>query len=212
MADGRGRDPKSDDERPSEPLTTTDIRERAVAGVAVDLVRGFGVRTLSLAGTLVLARLLTPYDFGLVAIGSTFIAFSTFLADGGIGAGLIRRIEAPTRDELRALLAFQVGLSTILMCAISAIAIPFGEVGGVTALMVTTLPLIAIRVPGVILLERQLAYKPLALVDLVETVVYVTLAIGPFLPASAYGASRSQRSFARPRGQCCFCASPLRHV
>ena len=63
-------------------LSTSDVRHRAVTGAAIDVLRGFGVRFVGLLGTLVLARLLTPRDFGLVAFGATFVALATFVADG----------------------------------------------------------------------------------------------------------------------------------
>src|SRR5512132_268668 len=87
-------------------LSLGEVRRRAVTGAAVDVMRGFGVRLLGLVGTLVLARLLTPHDFGIIAVGVTFVTFANFFADGGIGAGLIRRIDPPAQADLRALLAF----------------------------------------------------------------------------------------------------------
>ena len=137
-------------------LSTGEVRQRAVAGAAVDVLRGFGVRVLGLLGTLVLARLLTPHDFGLVAFGATFVTFGNFLADGGIGAGLIRRVEPPSRADLRALLAFQLGLSTALAVGIGLALLPFGELGQLTTVMAIALPLTAVRAPGVIVFERQL--------------------------------------------------------
>ena len=159
-------------------LSVEDVRQRAVTGAAIDLLRGFGVRFVALIGTLVLARLLTPYDFGSVAIGTIFVTIGQFLADGGIGVGLIRRVDPPTRADLRALLGFQLGFSTALAVVVIAVVLSFfGEIGQVTAIMVVAVPLTAIRAPGVVMLERQLRYKPLALVDLIETVSFYGLAI-----------------------------------
>ena len=56
-------------------LSTPDVRRRAVTGAVVDALRAIGVRLVGLLGTLVTARLLTPYDFGLVAIGTTVLDF-----------------------------------------------------------------------------------------------------------------------------------------
>jgi O-antigen/teichoic acid export membrane protein len=158
-------------------LSLGEVRRRAVTGAAVDVMRGFGVRLLGLVGTLVLARLLTPHDFGIIAVGVTFVTFANFFADGGIGAGLIRRIDPPAQADLRALLAFQLGLSTALAVGISVVMLPFGEMGQVTALMMIALPLTALRAPGVIMLERQLSYRALALVEIVETILYYGSAI-----------------------------------
>ena len=158
-------------------LNTRQIRRRAVTGAAVDALRGFGVRVIGLLGTLVLARLLTPRDFGIIAVGATFVTFANFIADGGVGAVLIRQSQPPMRSDLRALLAFQLGLTSVLAIGIGALFLPFGEIGAVTALMVVSLPLTAVRSPGVILLERRLDYRPLALVEIVETVFYYGWAI-----------------------------------
>ena len=66
-------------------FTAADVQQRAVSGAAIDLLRGAGVQVLVLIGTLILARLLTPYEFGVVAFGATIVTFAGFIADGGIG-------------------------------------------------------------------------------------------------------------------------------
>ena len=179
MNSGRGASDRTADSHPEEEqrLSAGEVRQRAVTGAAVDVLRGLGVRSIGLMGTLVLARLLTPYDFGIVAFGATLVTFANFLADGGIGSGLIRRIDPPTRDDLRALMAFQLMLSTAIAVLISVALLPFGDAGKVVAVMTVALPLTAIRAPGVILLERQLSYRPLALVEIVESILYYGWAI-----------------------------------
>jgi O-antigen/teichoic acid export membrane protein len=161
-----------------ERLSTEDVRQRAVGGAAIDVVRGLGSRFLGFFGTLVLAHFVTPSELGTVALGVTFMTFGNFLADGGVGATLIRRVKPVERTELRALLGFQLTLSTAIALAVSAILLPFGQIGQVTALMVMSLPLTAVRAPAVILLERQLRYRPFAIVEFAETICYYGLAIG----------------------------------
>lgn len=158
-------------------LNPEDVRQRAVSGAAVDLLRGAGVQILGFIGTLILARLLTPYEFGIVAFGATLVTFANFMADGGIGTALIRRPDPPSSADLKALLAFQLALTVLLALAVSLALLPFGEIGQVTALMLITLPFTAIRSPGTIILERQLNYKPLALIEVVETIAYYAWAI-----------------------------------
>ena len=115
------------------------------------------------------ARLLTPYDFGLVAIGTTVLTFGTFLDDGGVGTALIRRPEPPTKSELQALVAFQFGLDLLLVVGIGLVMLPFGLLGQVTTVIVISLPLGAFRAPSYILYERRLNYRPMAIVEVVET-------------------------------------------
>lgn len=162
-------------------LSTPEVRRRAVTGAVVDAVRGMGVRLVGLLGTLVTARLLTPYDFGLVAFGTTVWVFGDFLSDGGVGQALIRRPEAPTRSELQGLVAFQFGLDVILIVGIGLVMLPFGLLGQVTTVIALSLPLGAFRTPAYILYERRLDYRPMAIVEVVETGVYYGWAIATIL-------------------------------
>jgi O-antigen/teichoic acid export membrane protein len=173
-------------ERPSDGTTAAvaeerfsaeEVRQRAVGGAAMDLLRGLGGQFVGFFGTLILARLVTPREFGTVALGATFVIFANFLADGGVGAALIRKADEVERADLRALLAFQLGISSGIALVIGGALSAFGTVGQVTALMVMTIPLKAVRAPAVIVLERQLNYRPLAIVEVAEAICYYGAAI-----------------------------------
>src|SRR4051794_24219511 len=91
---------------PADPLGTTDesavqmLRHRAATSALLVGARGFLIKGIALGGTLVFARLLTPSDFGLIAIGTVFIAAGKVLSDAGLGPSLIRRLEPPRPAEL----------------------------------------------------------------------------------------------------------------
>ena len=140
-----------------------------MTGAVVDTIRAIGVRGLGVIGALVTARLLSPYDFGLVAIGATVLAFGDFLDDGGVGPALIRRPEPPTKSELQALLAFQIALDLLIVVIVGLVMLPFGRLGQLTTVIVASLPLGAFRVPATIIYERRLDYRPMAVVEIVQT-------------------------------------------
>ena len=158
-------------------LGTLDVRRRAVVGAVVDALRGIGLRVVGLLGTAVTARLLTPYDFGLVAFGATVLTFGSFLSDGGVGTALIRRAEPPLKSELQALVALQLGLDIVLVLGTAVVMLPFGLLGEVTTVVVLSLPFGAVRTPAYILYERRLEYRPMAIVEIVETTAYYIWAI-----------------------------------
>ena len=162
-------------------LSPAEVRRRAVTGAVVEALRGSGIKLVGLVGTLVTARLLTPYQFGLVAIGTTALAFGDFLDDGGVGTALIRRPESPTKRELQALLAFQLALDVIIVVGVGLVMLPFGLLGRVTTVIVASLPLGAFRVPAYILYERQLSYRPMAVIEIVETIAYYVWAIATII-------------------------------
>jgi O-antigen/teichoic acid export membrane protein len=160
-----------------------EVRRRAVTGSAILALRGVAIRILALGGNVVLARLLVPHDFGLVAFGTAAMQVGTFLTAAGLGAALIRRETAPTRRELGALLGLQLA-GTSLLCAVVAAAVwPLGTGGQVVALMLAGMPLLVFRTPGAIMFERSLSYRPLVAVEVGETLAFYAFAI----PAAALG-------------------------
>lgn len=127
---------------------------------------------IGFGGTVVVARLLAPHDFGIVALGLSIVMVIGVLLDGGLGAGLIRRDEPPAPEELQALTALQVVVAVASTLFVAAAAVPFGEIGWVAALMVSSTPLVALQFPGRILLERSLSYRPLVAVEISQVVAY----------------------------------------
>jgi polysaccharide transporter, PST family len=159
-------------------LPREELKRRASAGVLIVATRGVAILVISFVGNVIVARLLTPHDFGVVAIGMSFVYFVSMLADGGLGAALIRRPEPPAREELQALMGLQLALTVALALLVAAGAAPFGRSGWVVALMVSSMPLAMLQFPGRILLERSLLYRPLAVVELTQVLVYHAWAIG----------------------------------
>ncbi|WCB96951.1 hypothetical protein DSM104299_05721 [Baekduia alba] len=188
----RSTDPIEDsltDEAAQEPYPTADasaerrmgvgeVRTRAVRGAVSLGIRNLVVRALNLVGTVVLARLLDPHDFGLLAFAFAVKSISDMLAAGGLAAGLIRREETPTRRELQATLGFQLTTTTGLVCLIAVCGAIFGGAAWVATLMAVSLPIFALRVPTIVMLERKLDWSLPARAEIAETVVFNIIAIG----------------------------------
>jgi O-antigen/teichoic acid export membrane protein len=162
---------------PLETLGADEVRERAAGGVAVLGARGALVFAVGLVVNIALARLLAPRDFGLVALGSVLVLVGTLLADGGMGAALIRRERPPDRIELEAVAGLQTTVAALLAAAGAAGAAAFGRDGLVIATMLVSLPIASARVPASIVLERRLLYRQIAFVDLVEAASYYAWAL-----------------------------------
>jgi len=163
---------------PGERLALDDVRGRAASGAALLGARGALIYALGIVANLALARLLVPRDFGLVALGTVLVVLGTYLAIGGLGAALIRRESAPTRIELEAITGAQLGLTILVTGLALGGAAPFGRDGFVVATMVGSLPIISVRTPAVILLERKLQYRLIAAADVAEAVAYYVWAVG----------------------------------
>ena len=139
----------------------------------------FGTMAISFVSNIVLARLLTPDDYGVIGMLAIFIAISNTFIDGGFGSALIQKKE-PTKEDYSTIFWWNMFLSIVLY-----------------ALLYVCAPLIAgfyklpmlsdvLRVQGVVLiinalsiiqqnqLRKQLKFKRLATV----TVISATLSAG----------------------------------
>jgi O-antigen/teichoic acid export membrane protein len=153
------------------------LRHAAARGIVSLVARNVAIRLLGLAGNVVLARLLTPGDFGTIALGLTLAAVGSALAAGGVGASLARRPEEPTRTDLRAALAFQLGTTSAFAAVAGPIALAVGGAGTVTALMMLSMPIDALRVATGASAVRSLNFGPIARSEVGEMIAFNLLAI-----------------------------------
>lgn len=178
----------SDDEITDEQRAVRDKTARGMLlmGMRTVVVRGFG-----LFGTIFLARLLDPADYGVVALGLTIIVLGRFFADGGLGPGLIRREQVPERYEYAALLAFSQSATWPVFLIGSALAFGVFDLGSGTdgaltvSLMLLAMCIDVLRVANSVACERDLNYQPIVKAEIVEFSIYNILALG--LVASGMG-------------------------
>jgi O-antigen/teichoic acid export membrane protein len=158
-------------------LPSQELRRRAFAGVFIAFSGGAFNLVLAFGGQLVLARLLTPHDFGVVAVGSTVMLIALAFAEGGLGAGLVRRPEPPVASEFRTLTGVQVVVLTFAAVVIAAVAVWWGTIGQVTALMGVALPIAGFQAGGRVALARSLRLSSIVLVDTVGLAAFYLWAI-----------------------------------
>jgi O-antigen/teichoic acid export membrane protein len=158
-------------------LGAAEVRSRAATGVAILGARGVLIYGVGVGANLLLARLLTPRDFGLFALGTVLTVVGTYVAAAGLTAALVQRPAAPARHELEAVLGVQLTVTAVLAGAAAAVAIAIGGDALVIATMVAALPVAMLRVPAVIVLERELRYRVNATADVVEALVFYAWAI-----------------------------------
>jgi O-antigen/teichoic acid export membrane protein len=80
-------------------LTMDNLRQKTLSGLFWILAERVGLRVVQFLPTLVLARLLTPEEFGLVGMLAIFIALAQVFLDSGFGAALIQKRDATYTDE-----------------------------------------------------------------------------------------------------------------
>jgi teichuronic acid exporter len=76
----------------------SNIKHKAFSGIVWTLIDRLGSQTIGFVITIVLARLLTPKEFGLVAMTTVFLSISRIFIDGGLKDSLIQKKDATSTD------------------------------------------------------------------------------------------------------------------
>lgn len=89
------------------------LKKQALSGLVWTFGQQFGTQLINFIISLILARVLIPSDFGIIAMFSVVISVSTTLVDGGMASSLIRSNDADDAD-LSTVFWFNIFTSLIL--------------------------------------------------------------------------------------------------
>jgi PST family polysaccharide transporter len=132
---------------------------------------------------IVLARLLDPAAFGIVALASVFVVLLSLLVESGFGEALVQRGTVTARDldtGFWANIAMGIGLAGLLVGAAPLIAAPFHQpaLGPVLQVLAPSLVLAGLSSVPQALLRRELAFRQLALRGVTATVAGGVVGVG----------------------------------
>lgn len=150
------------------------LRQRAVDAVIWAGIRNWGSQAANFFVFLVLARLLAPEAFGLVAYASVLLALGQVLANQGFALAIVQR-EAIEVEHIDTAFWTGIGLSVALTTSIITLAEPIADLAGEPQLapllpwLSLSLLLGAMSSVHAALLQRELQYRPLALRTLLAT-------------------------------------------
>jgi len=110
--------PQSLGEPPPRDNDSIDVRSRLTRGSAWIAGGRLAVNLLGLISTLLLARWLTPGDFGLVAIAASILAIIAAATELSLGQALVQH-RNPTADHFHATWTLQAGRNLLLAAGIA---------------------------------------------------------------------------------------------
>lgn len=156
----------------------------AARGVGILVSRTLVLQLLTAGVTLVLARLLSPADYGLFALAAAVQSVAQVTSGAGLSAALIRQEEDPSAAQQRAVsgfllatgLAFAAFAAAIALAALPAAGV-HGKALGVIAVTALAVPLYALRAVPMVLLERHLRFGRVAVVETAETLAFNAFAL-----------------------------------
>jgi PST family polysaccharide transporter len=148
----------------------TDLESRTVSGSVITVSSQVIQFVLTLASTMALARLLTPSDFGLVAMVWTIMGFLRIFKDAGLSTATVQR-EGITHTQVSNLFWVNVmvsGIATVLVAACAPLIAWFYQeprLVGVTLALSANFLLAGLAVQHTALLSRQMRFMTIAIIQ-----------------------------------------------
>jgi O-antigen/teichoic acid export membrane protein len=185
VSDGEGT---SEDHFNTEHLLPN-LKRHTISGGIITMSAQVAKFVMNLVSIVVLARLLTPRDFGLVAMVTTVTGFLVVFRHAGLATPTVQR-EQITHAQVSNLFWVNLGVSglcTLILAASAPLVAWFyrdPRLIYITLALSTTFLIGGLRVQHIALLRRQLQFKAIALIDVgsmaVGVVVGITMALMRF--------------------------------
>jgi O-antigen/teichoic acid export membrane protein len=156
-----------------------------IGGVAWTVGVKWSTQILSWATTILVAHILRPSDYGLVAMATIYVNFLTLFSEFGLGTAVVNlNLSSEQISQLNSLSVF-LGLAGFLLCAAAAPLLGhfFHAPGLPSVILVLSMGFIAsgFRVVPYALLEKDLRFRRLATIEGVQcatqAIVTLTLAL-----------------------------------
>jgi O-antigen/teichoic acid export membrane protein len=160
-----------------------DLKEKTIRGGLVRLCAtgaGFLLRLLSL---MVLARLLSPKDFGLLGMVTAFTGVLGLFRDFGLSSAAVQRTtvteqQMSTLFWINVLLGALLGLVALAMAPVIAAFYREPQLFAVAAVLASGFLFNALGIQHSALLQRQMRFTALATISTISAIVSIAIAIG----------------------------------
>ena len=158
------------------------LKKKAASSVVWTTLQKYSKILISFVSDIILARLLTPYDFGCIGMLAIFMVLAETFVDGGFGSALIQK-KKPTQEDYSTIFFWNLGMSALLYAILFISAPAIARFYGIPILCSV------LRVQGIILffyafnviqrnqLKKQLNFKVLSIITVISSVVSLVVTI-----------------------------------
>lgn len=172
---------------------TADLKELSIKGGGITLAHQIASTGITLVSVVILARLLTPEDYGMVAMVISITGFIQLFNNLGLSSATIQHQEI-TKDQVSAFFWINAGLGALITLLIAASAPAIAWFYNQSQLMYITLAfstnalLIGLGTQHGALLTRQMRFGILALINLTALLAGFGVAVAMALSGWSYWA------------------------
>lgn len=158
------------------------LKQQTISGIIWTALQKFGTLGISFVSNIILARLLSPDDYGCIGLLAIFIVIAEVFVNGGFAAALIKKKE-PTQKDYSTVFLWNIFVSFVFYLLLY-LAAPY-------IASYYNIPLLSsvLRIQGIILiinalsiiqlnvLRKQFAFKKMSIIQLVAAIISVLVAI-----------------------------------
>ena len=168
-----------------------ELKRKGIAGVLWSVGSKFSIHLVTFVVSIVLARLLSPADFGLVSMAMVFVYFTQTFMDFGLTSAVIQKKD-PTETQINTVFYISLILATCLMLLMIVFAPAIGryydnpEVGRIARFVSYSFVIHALTGLQRALMSKRLEIKILSVVNIAGAIVQG--ASGILLAVKGFGA------------------------
>lgn len=158
------------------------LKQKAAASMVWTAFSRYSHMIIGFISGIILARMLTPYDYGCIGMLSIFMALSETFIDAGFGSALIQK-KKPTQEDYSTIFFWNMGMSVVMY------AVLFFAAPAIARFYKIPLLSSVLRVQGVVLflyalnliqrnqLKKKLDFKILGIINVVTALIALTVTI-----------------------------------
>lgn len=163
-------------------MTKKNLKRKATSGMIWTTIQKFSKMGIQFVSGIVLARLLTPFDYGCIGMLTIFMVLAEAFIDGGFGSALIQK-KRPTQVDYSTIFHWNIFLS-IVMYSILYFSAPFiakfyaiSELCNVLRVLGIILFIYALNIIQRNQLKKQLKFKIIAIIRIITAVISLIVTI-----------------------------------
>lgn len=158
------------------------LKQKAAAGMVWTALQKYSTMGIQFISGIILARLLTPYDYGCIGMLSIFMVLAEAFIDGGFGSALIQK-KQPTQEDYSTIFWWNLSMA-VLMYSILYVSAP-----AISRFYDIPLLCDVLRVQGIVLfiyafnivqrnqLRKSLNFKVLSIVSIISSIIVLLVTI-----------------------------------
>ena len=163
-------------------MSSGNLKQKAASGVVWTALQKFSRILIQFISGIILARLLTPYDYGCIGLLSIFMVLAEVFIDGGFGSALIQK-KRPTQEDYSTVFFWNIGMAVLMYVILFLSAPAISKFYNIPVLSNV------LRVQGLVFfiyalnvvqrnqLKKQLNFKLLSLITIITSITSLAVTI-----------------------------------